>query len=79
MLSCSAAITRPMDFRSSNFDDTVGAVVERRNAALRVAGSIPARFKYLYGLQVVVPGLAVRVCDFSMFVNVPTIQEVFLE
>ena len=40
-------------------------------------GSIPARYKYLYGLQVVVPGLAVCVCDFSMFVNAPTVQELF--
>ena len=29
-----------------------------------VAGSIPARNKYLFGLQVVVLGLAVCVCDF---------------
>lgn len=28
-------------------------------AALRVAGLIPARYKYLYGLHVVVPGLGV--------------------
>ena len=31
-------------------------------AALRVAVSIPACNKYLYDLQVVVPGLAVCVC-----------------
>ena len=49
--------------------DTVGAVAERPTAALRVAGSIPAQNKDWYGLQVVVPGLAVCVCDFSMFVN----------
>ena len=41
------------------FDDTVGIVVERPTAALRVAGSIPTPNKYLYGLQVVVPGMAV--------------------
>ena len=40
-------------------NDTVGAVVERPTAALRVEGSIPARTKYLYGVQVVVPGLAI--------------------
>ena len=36
---------------------TVGAVVERPTAALRIAGSIPTQNKYLYGLQVVVPDL----------------------
>ena len=44
-------------------DDTVGALVERPTVALRVAGSISARNKYLYGLQVVVPGLALCVCE----------------
>ena len=58
------------------FNDTVGALVERPTAALRYAGSIPARNKYLYGLQVVVPGLAV--CDFPMFVNASTVHELFL-
>ena len=53
-------------------------VVERPTAELRVAGSIPGRNKYLYGLQVVAPGLAVCVCVFSIFVNAPTIQELFL-
>ena len=45
-------------------DVTVGAMVERLTVALCVAGSIPARNKYLYGLNVVVPGLAVCECDF---------------
>ena len=45
-------------------DDTVKAMAERSTAALLVAGSIPARKKYLYGLQVDVPGLAVSVYDF---------------
>ena len=53
------------------------AVVERSTVALRVASSILTRNTNLYGLQVVVPGLAV--CDFSMFVYAPTIQESFLE
>ena len=46
---------------------------------LHVVGSIPTRNLYLYGLQVVVPGQAVCVCDFSMIVNAPTIQDLFLE
>ena len=36
----------------------VGAVVECSTAALRVAGSIPARNKYLYDVHVVIPSLA---------------------
>ena len=63
---------------TSQIDDSVYAVIKRPTVALRGAGSIPERNKYLYGLQVVVPGLAVCVCDFSMFVNAPTIQELFL-
>ena len=59
----------------TGFDDTVGAVAERSTAVLSVAGSNPAPIKYLYGL---VPGLAVCVCVFSMFVKAPTIQELFL-
>ena len=52
----------------NQIDNTVSVVVERPTAALGVARSISPRNKYLYGLQVVVPGLAVCVCDFSMFV-----------
>ena len=48
----------------ANADGTVSALAERSTAALRVAGSIPARNKYVYDLQVDVPGLAVCVCDF---------------
>ena len=53
-------------------------MTERSAAALIVAGSIPARNKYLYGLQIVVSDLVVSVCDFSMFVNALRIQEVLL-
>ena len=45
-------------------DGTVGAVAKWSAAALRAAGSIPARNKYLYGLQIVVRDLAVCVCEF---------------
>lgn len=38
-------------------NDTVGAV--------RVAGSSTARYKYLYDVQVLVPDLADRVCEFK--------------
>ena len=57
--------------------DTFVAVVKRPTVALCVAGSIPARDKYLYGLQVVVPGLVVCACDFFMFVTAPTVQELY--
>ena len=55
-------------------DDTVGA---EGLIAQRVARSIPARNKHLYVLQIVVPGLTVCVCEFSMFANALTIQELF--
>ena len=55
--------------------DTVGAVAQRLSAALRVPGLISRRNKYLYSLQVVVPGLAVCVREFYMLVNAPTLQE----
>ena len=38
---------------------------ERSTAALHVAGSIPARTKYLSDLHLPVPGLAVCVCEFE--------------
>ena len=65
-------------YENVNVVDTIGAKVERPTVALRVASSIPGRNKYLYCLQVVVPGLVVYVSNFSMFVNGPTIQELFL-
>ena len=52
-------------------------VVERSTTALRVTGSIPTRNKNLYGSQVIVPGLGVVYLTF-LFVNAPTIQELFL-
>ena len=55
-------------------DDKVGAVVELLTYGLRVAGSIPAGKKYLNGLQVIVPGLAVCVCDFCMLVSLKKIR-----
>ena len=52
-------------------------MAEGFTAALRVEGSIPARDKYLYTLQVVVPGLAAYVCAFSMFVKAPMVLELY--
>ena len=52
-------------------------MVERPTAALRVGDSIPARNKYLYDQHIFFPGLAVCVCEFSMFANAPMIQELY--
>ena len=41
-------------------------------------GFDPALYKYLYGLHVV-PGLAVCVCVFYIFINSTTIQELYIE
>ena len=45
-------------------DGTVGAVAERATPVLRVTGSIPAPNKYLFDLQILVPGLPVCAYDF---------------
>ena len=54
---------------------------ERPTAALRVAGSIPAKIKYLYDL-LVVPDLAVCACEClnvpSSFFLVPSVGSFFL-
>ena len=47
--------------------DTVGAGAERPTAALRITGSVRGRNKSLYGPQIVVRGLDVCVCEFSMY------------
>ena len=61
------------------FKGTVGEVAERSTAALRVAGSIPVHRKNICtAYKVVVPGVDVSVCDFSMFVSAPSIQELYL-
>ena len=54
-------------------------MAERLFDALRAAGSIPARNNYIYDLHLVVPGLAVCICEFKCFINVSTIQEKFLQ
>lgn len=45
------------------------AVVEQSTAASRVEGSIPERYKYLYGLQTVIPGLGVCACSYENFIK----------
>ena len=50
------------------FESTICAVNELRADALLVAGLISAQTFFFYDLQVVVPGLAVCVRDFTMFV-----------
>ena len=50
---------------------TVGIVVERCTAALSVSSWIPARNKYLYDLQIVVPSRAVCICEFKCFERHP--------
>lgn len=41
------------------------AVVVRSTTVSRIASSTPARNKYFYNLEVVVPGLSVCVCEFT--------------
>ena len=48
--------------QTGQFNDTVGAAVERP------LPTEPARKKYLYGVQVVVPGLAFCVCCLLIYV-----------
>ena len=58
-------------------------MVVRPTAVLRVVGSIPARDKYLYDLQIVVLDLAVCVCDFSVCTHdtgiIPSVAQFFLK
>ena len=55
----------PRISQQSCFVGMFGALVERSTAALRGGGSIAARNKYFNGRQVVVPGVAVCVCEFK--------------
>ena len=50
-----------------SFEGTVDAMVERLPAKLRVAGSIPGRNKYVYGLKVVLRRLTVCVFQLKYF------------
>ena len=68
--------------------DTVGSVVARPTAAVRVVGSIPARNKIIFVWPTgSCPGLAVCVCDFSMskicYVHdtgiIPSVRQRFIE
>ena len=49
------------EFESLDFSGTIGAVAKGLVAALWVAGLIPTRNKYLNGLQINLPGLAICV------------------
>ena len=48
--------------------DTVRVVAEGLAAVLHITGLIPARNKYLYDLQIVVPGLVICVGEFKYYV-----------
>ena len=55
----------------------VDTVADQPTAALRVAGSIPARNKHMYGLHLAVPGLVVCVNMWDkMIINAATTQEI---
>lgn len=51
-----------------HINDTVGAAVEWSTAALHVAGWIPVLKIYFYGLQVVDPGLTLRIWEFKFLI-----------
>lgn len=45
---------------------TFGAEAEKLTVAIRVAGLVPSRNKYLYGVQIFVAGLGVCPCKISV-------------